>query len=113
MFVIKDSQLEALLKSFYKDSEDYLRKKFPVSTGNISAAVFKTIIDDGIEKATGYNIVERTDTRIFLEFIVALGADFDTSPRYGWAADILEISNLPGAEKIKRMLRAYSLTPET
>jgi len=115
-FIINNEQLKVLsdhlLKSFYTDTEQFLRKKFPVSTKTITASEMRSIIEKGIEKAADYNIIERTDTRYFLEYMIKLGIDFDTNPSNQWVDDILNIRNLAGSEKIKRMLRAYSLTNE-
>jgi hypothetical protein len=116
-FIIKNAQLKAfsapLLKSFYRDSEEFLRKKFPLSIQNITSYDFRNTIENGIQKAAGYNIIERTDVRYFLEYIIVLGQDFDNDPSNEWVADILGIRNLAGSEKIKRMLRTYPLIPET
>ncbi|MEP6747601.1 MAG: hypothetical protein ABJB86_07735 [Bacteroidota bacterium] len=95
------------------DTEQYLRIKFPVTTANISSKEFRAILENGIEKAAASNIIERTDVRYFLEYIIVLGQAFDTEPSNEWAVDILGIRNLAGSEKIKRMLRTYSLTQES
>ena len=87
--------------------------KFPVTTKKITPAEFGIIIEKGIEKAADYNIIERADVRFFLEYMIALGSDFETSPSHEWVADIVGIRNLSGSEKIKRMLHTYPLKQES
>jgi hypothetical protein len=116
MLTITNKQMEAfsayMMDSFIKKVKNHLRQKFPVSTDQMTDDTLHDIITQGIEKAAGYNIVERDDVLPFIEYMISLGKDFDKNPDQNWALKILKIRNLEGTEKIARLIDINPLYPE-
>ena len=75
--VIKQSQIAAfsdyMYTSFEKKALAHLRKKYPVSTKEMTDDALNSLIKDGINKAAKHNIIERPDVLSYLEFMLILG----------------------------------------
>jgi len=115
MFTVRNEQLEVLsdymMNSFIKKAQNHLRQKFPVTTRIITDETLHGIIVKGIDKAAGYNIIEREDVLPFIEYMVSLGNDFDVS--YSWARKILRTRNIAGSEKIADLINTNPIYPES
>lgn len=113
MLTIRKEQVERLgefIEESYKiNSIKRLRAKYPKETKGKNDQEMMNFIDDGIEKAEKYNIIERRDISVFLEYMICYGNDFDTNIEYKWATKVLTIKDLPGEEKISLMLNKKPL----
>lgn len=107
MLIVRNEQLETfsahLFESFTRDTLFRLRKKFPVSTKTMSDKTLTAQIEEGIIRAENYKIHEKEDIKIFIEYMIYLGKDFDSNPDLKWASKILRIRNISGSEKISRL----------
>ena len=107
MLTIRKSQINILndyvRKNFEIISMQELKEKYPKETNEISNDDLLKMIKAGIEKATQYNIHERSDILEFLKYIICFGNDFDTNPSTKWAGHILLKKDLTGTEKINQI----------
>lgn len=55
-------------------------------------------IQYGIQRATAYGIVGNSDVCKYIDLMVVFGRDFDTAPRFPWAAEILTTSKNPSVK---------------
>jgi len=101
-----------LMSDFIHSTLVRIRKKYPAQTNQKLDDELNQIIRKGISKAESYGIEEHEDTRIYIEYMIFFGEDFDTNPETSWARKVLKIRNLNGHEKINRMLEEYPLTEE-
>ncbi len=115
MFVIKDEQFGVFADDmrirFRLLAGSHLREKFPRSLNNLPDEKLNILIDQGIDQAASYNIIDRNDTLQYLEFMICFGQDFDSSMT--WARKILTIRNLSGSEKTKRLIQKNSPVRES
>ena len=113
MLTIRKEQVERLgefiEESFKTNSIKRLRSKYPQETKEKNDQEMMSFINLGIEKAEIYNIIERSDISVFLEYMTNYGNDFDTNPKNEWATEVLKIKDLPGEEKISLMLNKKPL----
>jgi hypothetical protein len=116
MFKITGQQLKtfskALMESFERDASFRLRRRYPLSTKELSDEQLAALIRHGRVQAEKYDILEVEDTHVFLEYMAVLGKDFDTNPEHKWASRILRIRNLQGTEKTERLKLTHPLKQE-
>ena len=62
-------------------------------------------IHEGIDNAEKHKIIERRDITVFLEYMLVYGKGFDRDKKNQWAKKVFRIKNLPGEEKIRRLLK--------
>jgi hypothetical protein len=113
MLTITDKQMEDfsayMMNSFIKKTQNHLKKKFPLSTRLMTDEILRNIIIQGIDKAVGYNIIEREDVLPFIEYLVCLGENFDLDPANKWAFDILTNDEFEGSYKTELLISAKPL----
>lgn len=73
---------EFIEESFKINTIKRLRVKYPKETNGKNDQEMMNFIDDGIEKAEKYNIIERRDISVFLEYMTNYGKNFDTNIEY-------------------------------
>jgi hypothetical protein len=106
-FVISDAQMQAFSdqqrKRFADEMVVYFRQEYPKESANLGEEGLRELIDEGIETAKGYHIVLEPEVADYLELMVAVAPDFDTSSKTPWAQGILTDDTLTGPEKIERV----------
>ena len=70
----------------------HLRKCFPHECGRLSDLEIRQAIDLGIANAGKYGLVTERDVCLYIDLMFVFGLDFDTSPNFPWASDILNDS---------------------
>lgn len=63
-------------------------------------------VRQAVERCTRYGITLEYDVARFIDLMYALDLDFDTSPRWPWAAPIVRDQHLDGHAKVDRLWRA-------
>ncbi len=113
MLIVNKKQMDAfsriLLRDFEETTRKRIRKKLPEQSDEINDEAFHKLITDGIAKAESYDIIEKEDIKIYLEYMVYCSPDFDTNKNSAWAPKILKIRNLKGSEKIARMKQEHPI----
>jgi hypothetical protein len=108
MLTIRKAQIDTLTDNIRKAYElkcvGYLRNKYPDETRDMNDDGLLQFVREGIENAAKYTIVERNDVSSFLEYMTCFGKDFETNPANEWATKVFRIRNLPGEERIIRLM---------
>jgi hypothetical protein len=104
MVVIRQQQirvLEEYMVSRFEDSMLHLLKEhFERSCSKLGNSKVRELLRKGIEKAEGYGIGKRSDVARYIALMFILSHDFDTNPRFQWAAAILGDGKLAGTDKM-------------
>jgi hypothetical protein len=107
--IIYTRQLDALSVILQKDFElkalTRLKSKFANTCKNKTEPELQTYIIDGISKAATFNIVNRPDVMVFLEYYFCLGTDFETEPSFAPALRILHAMRFSGFEKVNQLIK--------
>jgi len=80
---------DASRASFVDRMVVHLRKCFPDQCKKMDEARIRQIIGEGIENARRYAIVSERDVCLYIDLMFIFGEDYDTSPKYPWASEIL------------------------
>jgi len=96
---------EVVEKRFKRNTIQRLKEKYPDETNGKDDKEMMDFIHTGIDKAEKHNIIERRDIAVYLEYMLVYGSNFDTEAENDWALKVFRIKNLPGDEKIKRLLK--------
>ena len=108
MLTIRKEQIavleEYVRESFEENTLVYLKDKYPEQTNNKTDKEMIAFIREGIEKAAGYYINDRSDVLSFMEYMIFFGPDFEINPVNEWATEVFGIINLPGEEKMIRLI---------
>lgn len=93
MLTIRREQFEEIGRRLAHRWEDtmvlHLETFFPERCAELGEKGVRESIDLGIKKSAKYDIYTERDVCKFLNFMFALGFDFDTDPEYPWANEIL------------------------
>lgn len=95
-----DALAEYMLSEFVKRVMVHLRAEYPQETQPMNDEELRDFVEDGIQKAEGYNIELEDDVQEFIEFMVVYGPKFDNDPKFRWAKQILDNNDLDGSEKM-------------
>ncbi len=91
--VIRPEQMKALQAaaqvSFEAEALEHLRQAYPVAVKGVEEARLKQMISKGAERAGKHGFKARGPVRMFLDFLVILGHEFDQDPMFFWVSDIL------------------------
>jgi hypothetical protein len=79
----------ALIDSFESRILDHLRRHFPVHAAKLGETQARAVIRDGMRRSVVYGIVSERGVCTYIDLMVAFGEDFDRSPKYPWAREIL------------------------
>jgi hypothetical protein len=93
MFTLKERQIDALREPEERDFEArcarQLRAHFPEELAALDERGLLSLVHAGRARAARYGISTLREVALFLGAMAELGADFDTRPEHGWAAEIL------------------------
>jgi hypothetical protein len=98
----------AAMESFEDRVLAHLNKCFPKQCKGQSETELRETIRYGIKRAAKYGVIAERDVCKYIDFMMALGRDFDRDPKFPWAASILNNQAIrePTA-KAKRLSEAY------
>lgn len=112
MFTITNSQQKAFSKymfeSFQVRAWKHFVLMFPKTAMKMGDFGVAELVNKCIDKAASYNIKKREDVIGFLELMGSMGEDFDTDPQHAWTLNILNIRNLSGTDKVRRLLKIHT-----
>ena len=115
MLMIRKEQMNVfgdyMLRKFKDRMERHLRSTFPKRAGDMTVSALLALIDDGIEKAAGYDIILEDDVRTFLEYMMSYSPDFDSSHKTPWAGEILS-QDIPGPIKMVHLKKTAPIKME-
>jgi hypothetical protein len=97
---------QAQKESFEVRAFAYLRQWHATDLKPLDDAALNAFIRRGIIKARGYGITREIDVLRFLEIMVTLGPDFDTSPQLGWTKECL-LQPLHAEERLDLICQRY------
>jgi hypothetical protein len=101
MLTIRDPQLRALREAFWMSLIlDHVRDRFPAECAKLGTSGVSTLITRAVKKGKGYGFRELADIQQYVDLVVVLGEDFESSSEFGWAREILEDKN-PAAAKFR------------
>ena len=91
--LIRDDQLSALRGVRQKEYERrlgaHLRKYFSETCAELGEEGLRDAVRHGIQRAKFYGIQAERDAVKYLNLMFVFGRDFDTDPRFPWAASML------------------------
>ncbi|HEY6345529.1 MAG TPA: hypothetical protein VIY49_28865 [Bryobacteraceae bacterium] len=100
------SQLE--VRKFEQWMLAHLWRFFPRECRAAGDGQVRKTIRYGIERAGGYGVASKRDVCKYIDLMIVFGKNFDTDPRYPWAAQILGKPGDPAA-KMRSALEAGQL----
>ena len=93
MLLIRDEQLLALRgvreKEYERRLAAHLRKYFSETCADLGERGLRDAVRYGIKRAKAYGIQAERDVVKYLNLMFVFGRDFDTDPRFPWAASML------------------------
>lgn len=110
MFVIRDAQLDALGAYMFERFEDrmvaHLRVAFPAYAAEAGEQRARELVRFGAQKAAGYGITSERNVALFVDLLVAAGAEFDTRADFAWSRPVLAHPRVPEDHKLDWLLDA-------
>jgi hypothetical protein len=93
VLVISKSQMkvfgEAARRRFEDKMVEHLGRFSPPLSTAVGECQLRRVVRLGIERAGSHGFTHQGPVRLYLELMLLFGCDFDTDPRYSWAARIL------------------------
>jgi hypothetical protein len=93
VLLIRDDQLSSLRRVRQKEYERrlaaHLKKYFPDTCAKLGDKGLLDALRHGVQRAKTYGIQAERDVVKFLNLMFVFGRDFDTDPRFPWAASML------------------------
>lgn len=91
--IIRQEQMQALEAAgearFETEMLEHLKAAYPRAVAGIDEGQIRKLISQGAERARGYGFQARGPVRMYVEFQVVLGHEFDEDPLLYWIRDIL------------------------
>lgn len=76
--------------SFEAEALEHIRQAYPAAVKGVEEVRLKQLISEGAERAGNHGFKARGPVRMFLDFLVILGHEFDHDPVLFWVSDILK-----------------------
>jgi hypothetical protein len=107
VLTITPEQMQAfapvMRSGFEKRMVAHLRATFPRLTAGRPDDNILRFVRFGLERSAAYNVIIERDVERYLEYMVLYGPQFDTDPRYAWAAEVLSVPEARGTAKMDRI----------
>lgn len=107
--IIRPEQMEtfqaAAQKSFEAEALEQIREEYPAAVQGAEDAALRRLIAEGVQRAGQHGFKGRGPVRMFLDFLVLLGHEFDQDPMLFWAADILK--DREGLDEMEQAARLH------
>lgn len=104
MLHIRKEQMEVLdacmLERFIEKMLDHVREVFPEETKDRSKKELRDLVEDGIKRASDYEITEEPQVALFIDLMVGIGREFEKQTRNNWIMRILTKEDLKQQEKM-------------
>lgn len=98
MLLIRNSQMHVLQDAMWmRLIAEHVCKCFPKQWEEWGEPAARRLIGRAVEKARGYGFKELVDLQQYVDLVVALGEDFETTPEYAWTQGVLADRNPAGA----------------
>ncbi|HEY3820372.1 MAG TPA: hypothetical protein VGL81_24575 [Polyangiaceae bacterium] len=108
MWLIRAEQLRAFedvaLARFERDAVAHLHRALPERCTTLGPSAVARSVRRAIIKARGYGITSELDVLKFLNLMYLLDFDFDTDPRFAWAADRLNAEDVEPSVRLQLIL---------
>ncbi len=104
MITIRDAQLPVLSPEFLEPLVRFVRDNVPEVHASAGEAGVLELAREATTRAARYGIVRCRDVGRYVAFMVGLGWNFDTDPRYPWAGAILRHRALTSEQKLAELL---------
>src|SRR5262245_45903185 len=102
--LIRKSQMDQLgaemAQSFEDRMVDHLNQFFGFKTERMGEKAVRQSIQDGIQRASQYDVEVERDVARFIDLKFALTQEWDTQPEMDWAKKLLDDRTLNGEEKM-------------
>ena len=102
---IRQEQMKAfsqyMNESFIKRAAQHLRQEYPDATKTMTDDELNDFIDAGGDRAGKHGLTRENEIVVFLESMLVFGRDFDD--KTDWAPEILQNSDLTGADKTEAL----------
>jgi len=106
MLIISKEQEEALYQGFFETwMIEHLNEFFPQQCAKLKKRGVREEIRYGIKKAAAYGIDEGPELCRFIDLMMLFGCEFDTNPKYPWAAEILNDKEIHDSVSRMKLLR--------
>ena len=103
--IIRCLQMEAFSEYTRRDFENrlimHISEIIPAEAANMPEGGLRDRVRQAVDKALGYGIEAEEDVLLFVDFTFELGQDFEQTPEYDWALNILQDQRLPGHDKVQ------------
>jgi len=104
MLLIRNEQMKIfkteLLETFIKKTQAHIHEVFEEQIMDKTEEDIREIIQNGIEKARGYEIREEQAVVLFIDLIIGIGPDFEEQKPNKWMISILEREDMIAQEKM-------------
>jgi hypothetical protein len=115
-FMINQAHLEAFSKPQTKRFADemvaYFKQYYPKESAELGEDGLRELIDEGVEKAKSYDTYREVDVARYIQFMVAIRRDFDTSDQTPWAGPILTNDTLLAPDKLEQVTACWTGGPK-
>ncbi len=109
MIHIRKEQMEVLeavmLDLFIKKMLVHVYELFPEETKDKDKQEMRDLVEEGINRASGYEITEEREVALFIDLMVGMGRDFEKQRSNNWILRILTKEDLKQREKMDLIYR--------
>lgn len=92
--IIRPEQMQALEAAgqarYETEMLEHLKSAYPLAVAGVDDGQIRKLISQGVDSARQYGFQARGPVRMYLEFQVILGHEFDRDPLLYWIRDILQ-----------------------
>jgi hypothetical protein len=107
--IIRQEQMRSFEQAaqgrFETEMLEHLKQDFPSAVAGVGDDALRRFIKQGTERAGEYGFKARGPVRMFLDFMVLLGHEFDRDPMLFWIRDIL--ADKDGLDEIAQASRLH------
>ena len=104
MLKIRKEQMEVhdanMLELFIKKMIIHLYDVFPEETKDMDKQKMRVFVEDGVKRASDYEITEEPQVALFIDLMMAMGPDFEKQKSNNWILRILTKEDLNQQEKM-------------
>ena len=101
MLTIREPQMRALREAFWMILIlDHVRDCFPAQWAKRGESGVRKLVSGAVKKATRYGFRALPDVQQYVDLVLVLGEDFESTSEFAWAREILEDKN-PAAAKFR------------
>ena len=91
---------DAALADFERRAVEHLHRTLPAQCAALGRPAVRDSVRDAIAKARGYGIKSEADVLSYLNLMYLLGFDFESQPRFAWANELLQATDVQAASRL-------------